>query len=359
MQNINDLRNEIDKIDDEILKKLNDRMEFVKKIGELKQTSGTSIYRPERERAILNRLESANSNILNKSAIEAIYLEIFAVSRNLEMPEKVAYLGPEGTYTHQAAESRFGAMSSYLPLASIEAVFAKLNHKEAKYGVVPIENNTEGAVGATLDCLGKFESVKIVAELYMDIHHSFASLCEDLKSIKKIYSHPQGYNQCRKFLDDHLLLSAEFIPTKSTAEAAKFASEDPSAAAICSKIAAKLYNVPILFETIEDNMANRTRFFILSDFKNERGTNNKTSVLAKTDNRPGGLADLLTAFRDEGINLTKLDNRPMKQRDFKTIFYIDFEGHIDDDNVQRAIEKAKSLGSEITWLGSYISGDAR
>ncbi|WP_169973479.1 MULTISPECIES: prephenate dehydratase [unclassified Campylobacter] len=359
MQNINDLREEIDKIDDDILKKLNERMSFVKKIGELKQTSGTSIYRPERERAILNRLESLSSNILNKSAIEAIYLEIFAVSRNLEMPEKVAYLGPEGTYTHQAAESRFGAMSAYLPLASIEAVFTKLKHKEAKYGVVPIENNTEGAVGATLDCLGRFENIKVVAELYMDIHHSFASVCENLKDIKKIYSHPQGYNQCRKFLDDHLLLSAEFIPTKSTAEAAKFASEDPNSAAICSKIAAKLYNVPILFETIEDNMANRTRFFILSDFKNERSTKNKTSILAKTDHRPGGLADLLTAFRDEGINLTRLESRPIKEREFKTVFYIDFEGHIDDENVQRAIDKATSFGDEIVWLGSYIPGDQR
>ncbi|MGP1485173.1 MAG: prephenate dehydratase [Campylobacter sp.] len=357
MLNIDDLRASIDKIDDEILKKLNDRMEFVKKIGELKQTSGNSIYRPERERAILNRLENLKSPYLNKAAIEAIYLEIFAVSRNLEMPQIVAYLGPEGTYTHQAAESRFGAMSSYLPLATIESVFTKLKHKEAKYGVVPIENNTEGAVGVTLDCLARFDDVRIVAELFIDIHHSFASNQENLKNIQKIYSHPQGYNQCRKFLEDHLLSVAEFIPTKSTAQAAKFASIEPNSAAICSKIAAKLYNVPILFETIEDNMANRTRFFILSDFKNAQSINNKTSILAKTDHRPGALADLLGIFRDEGINLTKLDNRPMKQRDFTTVFYIDFQGHIDDENVQRAIAKATACGSEITWLGSYVAGE--
>jgi chorismate mutase len=357
LQNINDLRNEIDKIDNEILQKLNTRMGFVKKIGELKQTSGMAIYRPERERAILSRLENTKSEYLNKAAIEAIYLEIFAVSRNLEMPQLVAYLGPEGTYTHQAAESRFGAMSAYLPLATIEAVFTKLKHKEAKYGVVPIENNTEGAVGVTLDCLARFSDVNIVAELFIDIHHSFASNCENLKDINKIYSHPQGYNQCRKFLEDHLLSNADFIPTKSTAEAAKFANKEPNSAAICSKIAAKLYNVPILFETIEDNMANRTRFFILSDFKNERSINNKTSILAKTDHRPGGLADLLGMFRDEGINLTKLDNRPMKQRDFQAVFYIDFEGHIDDENVQRVIIKAKSCGIKITWLGSYMAGE--
>ena len=357
MLNINDLRAQIDSIDDEILSRLNERMRYVKKIGELKQTGGTSIYRPERERAILNRLDGLKSDLLNKSAIEAIYLEIFAVSRNLEMPQLVVYLGPEGTYTRQAAESRFGAMSSYLPLATIEAVFAKLSHKEAKYGVVPIENNTEGAVGTTLDCLAKFSDVRIVAELYMDIHHSFASTRENLKDIKRIYSHPQGYNQCRKFLEDHFLTAAEFVPTKSTAQAAQLAGEDAESAAICSKIAAKIYNVPILFETIEDNMANRTRFFILSDFKNERAVRNKTSILARTDHRPGGLADLLGVFRDEGINLTKLDNRPIKQRDFKTVFYIDFEGHIDDENVQRAIAKAQSCGSDITWLGSYVAGE--
>ena len=206
MQELNELRKEIDSIDDLILNKLNERMKLVEQIGKLKQTTGTPIYRPERERAIINRLTSLSKDkALNKAAIEAIYLEIFAVSRNLEMPQKIVYLGPEGTYTHQAAQSRFGAMSAYLPLATIEAVFTKLAQKEAKYGVVPIENNTEGAVGATLDCLSKFDDIKIVAELYVDIHHSFVSINENLKEIKRIYSHPQGYNQCRKFLEDHLL----------------------------------------------------------------------------------------------------------------------------------------------------------
>ena len=210
-------------------------------------------------------------------------------------------------------------------------------------------------MGATLDCLGRFDSVKVVAEIYMDIHHIFASKCENLKDIKRIYSHPQGYNQCRKFLDDHMLSAVEFIPAKSTAQAAQLASSEPNSAAICSKIAAKLYGVPILFETIEDNAANRTRFFILSDFKNERAQRNKTSILAKTEHRPCGLVELLLAFRDEGINITKLESRPIKQREFKANFYIDFEGHIDDDNVQKAIQKAISYGHETAWLGSYVA----
>jgi chorismate mutase/prephenate dehydratase len=356
MTKIGELRKEIDKVDDEVLELLNRRMEFVKEIGALKHSSGAAIYRPEREKEILDRLKKRKSGFLKKSAIDAIYSEIFAVSRNIEFPEKIAFLGPEGTYSHQAAQSRFGAQGSYLALNSIEAVFQVLSHKEVKYGVVPIENNTEGAVGITLDCLAKFNDIKIVAELYMDIHHSFATFAEDIKDVKRIYSHPQGYNQCRQFLETHMLNSVEFIPTKSTAEAAKMASEDNRSAAICSYIAAKLYSVPTLFSKIEDNLANRTRFLILSDFKNQKGVKNKTSVLAKTQDKPGGLLSLLQIFNNAAINLTKLESRPTKGRDFKRVFYLDFEGHIDDDNVQEVLNKNGKI-YDIIWLGSYISED--
>ena len=354
MQGIDAYRKEIDYLDDQILKLLNERMEKVKEIGKLKQTTGTAIYRPEREKEILDRLKLLNKGALNSEAIDAIFLEVFAVSRNLEFPEKIVYLGPEGSYTHQVAESRFGAMGNYIGVSSIEAVFHILENGEAKYGVVPVENNTEGAVGTTLDCLGKFDS-KIVAEIYMDIHHSFATVCENLKDIKRIYSHPQGYNQCRKFLEEHMLLGIEFIPTKSTAEAAKKAIEDHESAAICSHIAAKLYNVPILFAKIEDNMANQTRFIILSDFKNKRGIHNKTSILAKTDDKPGGLVEFLQTFQAHKVNLTKIESRPTKERGFQSIFYMDFEGHIDDENIQRVLEENKDR-YDIKWLGSYICG---
>lgn len=354
MQGIEKYRKEIDLLDDQILKLLNERMEKVKEIGKLKHTTGTAIYRPEREKEILDRLKLLNKGALNSEAIDAIFLEVFAVSRNLEFPEKIVYLGPEGSYTHQVAESRFGAMGNYIGVSSIEAVFHILENGEAKYGVVPVENNTEGAVGTTLDCLGKFDS-KIVAEIYMDIHHSFATVCENLKDIKRIYSHPQGYNQCRKFLEEHMLLGIEFIPTKSTAEAAKKAIEDHESAAICSHIAAKLYNVPILFAKIEDNMANQTRFIILSDFKNKRGIHNKTSILAKTDDKPGGLVEFLQTFQSQKVNLTKIESRPTKERGFQSIFYMDFEGHIDDENIQRVLEENKDR-YDIKWLGSYICG---
>lgn len=353
MQNLDELRIKIDAVDDKILTLLNERMTYVKSIGELKKNSGGTIYRPERERAILNRLKNLNQGLLDQNAIEAIYQEIFAVSRNLEMPQNIAYFGPEGTYTHQAARSRFGAMSRYTALATIEDVFKVLSNKEANYGVVPIENNTEGAVGITLDCLGKYTELKIFGEIYMDIHHSFVGMNENLKEIKRIYSHPQGYNQCRKFLESHNLSQIEFVPSKSTASAAYLASQDYKSAAICSKIAAKLYNVPILFNKIEDNLANRTRFLILSDIKNPKMPNCKTSILAHTAHKPGGLSDLLEQFKKENINITKLESRPIKTKEFMHSFYIDFEGHIDDENVKRILKNT----NEIIWLGSYLCGE--
>lgn len=353
MSNLDELRNKIDAVDDAILELLNERMNYVKTIGELKQQSGGTIYRPERERAIINRLKNANLGLLNQNAIEAIYQEIFAVSRNLEMPQSVAYLGPEGTYAHQAARQRFGAMSRYISLATIEDVFKELCNKESKYGVVPIENNTEGAVGITLDCLGKYTELKIFGEIFMDIHHSFVSINENLKEITRIYSHPQGYNQCRRFLESHELSAVEFVPSKSTANAAYLASQDEHSAAICSKIAAKLYNVPVLFDKIEDNAANKTRFLILSDIKNPKMPECKSSILVHTAHKPGGLSTLLEEFRKENINLTKLESRPVKSKDFLHSFYIDFEGHIDDENVQRALSRA----DKFIWLGSYLSGE--
>ncbi|WP_456480134.1 prephenate dehydratase [Nautilia sp.] len=346
-----ELRKKIDIIDDELLRLLNRRMEIVRKVGELKNTSNSPVYRPEREKEIIKRLTKLSKEeggILGYDEIEAIFLEIFAVSRTLERKERIAFLGPVGTYTHQAAEHRFGANAKYLPLLNIEAVFKAVANKEAKYGVVPIENNTEGVVGVTLDSLKKYD-VKIVSEICMDIHHSFASFQNDVKNIKRIYSHPQGYNQCLNFLETHSLLDVEFIPTESTAKAAQLAAEDQESGAICSKIAAKLYNVPLLFEKIEDNLANRTRFIIISDFKTERSGNDKTSVIAKTSHRSGALFELLKKFKEKEINLLKIESRPNKDDTFNTWFYIDFEGHIDDENVKEIIESQDML-----WLGSYL-----
>jgi chorismate mutase/prephenate dehydratase len=358
MKTLDDCRVAIDTIDDEILELLNKRMKVVERVGEIKSESGGAIYRPEREKEIVQRLTQNSikqGGLLNTSAIEAIFLEVFAVSRNLELPERIAYLGPEGSFTHQAAESRFGAMSDYLSLGSIHSVFKTLEAKRAKFGVVPIENSRDGIVGETLDLLAK-SSVKIVAELYMPIHMSFATKAIKLENITKIYSKDKGFGQCREFLQEHGLENIEHIPVESTAKAAILATEDENAAAICSHIAAKLYSIPTMFDDIEDDIGSQTRFVILSDFKNAVSEDDKTSILVRLKDaiKAGSLVHFLQDFDEENINLSKIESRPSKDEGgFGYWFYIDFYGHIDDDKIQKVLSKHDG---EVTWLGSYSSG---
>ena len=359
MKTLDDCRVAIDEIDNEILELLNKRMKVVEKVGEIKHDVGGAIYRPEREKAIIQRLSKLSEDsdgLLNQSAIEAIFLEVFAVSRNLELPERIAYLGPVGSFTHQAAESRFGAMSDYLSLGSIHSVFKTLEASRAKFGVVPIENSRDGIVGETLDLLSK-SSVKIVAELYMPIHMSFATKAVKLEDITKIYSKDKGFGQCREFLSEHNLVNIEQIPVESTAKAAILAAEDPNAAAICSHIAAKLYGVPTMFENIEDEHDSATRFVILSDFKNGHSEHDKTSILVKLHDaqEAGSLVHFLQDFDEENMNLSKIESRPSKDKSgFGYWFYIDFFGHIDDKAIQRVLSKHDG---EVTWLGSYVKGE--
>ncbi|MCK9373526.1 MAG: prephenate dehydratase [Sulfuricurvum sp.] len=359
MNTLEECRARIDEIDNEVMVLLNRRMEVVRRVGEIKHESNTAIYRPEREKAIIDRLSGISEStggLLNRQAIEAVFLEIFAVARNLELPERIAYLGPEGSFTHQAAESRFGAMSDYLSLGSIEAVFKTLEAGRAKFGVVPIENSRDGVVGETLDLLGK-SGVKIVAELYMPIHMAFATKAGKIQEIKRIYSKDKGFGQCRDFLQEHGLESIEHIPVESTAKAAILAAKDPEAAAICSHIAAKLYGVPTLFENIEDTHNNATRFFILSDFKNAPSGDDKTSILVrlKDAQKAGALVSFLEDFNNAEVNLSKIESRPSRDNDgFGYWFFMDFFGHIDEPKVDNIIQKH---ADEVTWLGSYVKGE--
>ena len=359
MKTLDECREAIDKLDNEMLELLNTRMKVVERVGEIKHSTGGAIYRPEREKAIIERLtklSKESGGLLNENAIEAIYLEIFAVARNLELPERIAYLGPEGSFTHQAAESRFGAMSDYLSLNSIHAVFKTLETKRAKFGVVPIENSRDGIVGETLDLLAK-SPMKIVAELYMPIHMSFVTKAKRLEDIKKVYSKDKGFGQCRDFLLEHGFINVEQIPVESTAKAAILAAADASSAAICSHIAAKLYGIPTYFENIEDAVDNTTRFVILSDFKNGVSGLDKTSILVRLKDavEAGALVHFLQDFDEENINLSKIESRPSKDKGgFGYWFYIDFYGHIDEPRVQKVLEKHTD---EVTWLGSYVKGE--
>ena len=352
---LNDLRKKIDQIDSRLLELLNERMEVVRQVGELKRSTNAIIYRPEREKAILDRLKRLSKGMLNEQAIEAIFLEIFAVSRNLELPERIAYLGPSGSFSHQAAESRFGGMSEYMSIASIRAIFDTVGSGMARFGVVPIENNQEGMVPETADCLARYD-VHIVAELPMAIHFAFASKTDHFQQITKIYSKDIAFRQCRDFIDNVVTNpEVELVPVDSTSKAAKLAFQEEGSAAICSHIAAQDHHLPILFENIEDSGDNQTRFFIISkDFVNQPSGKDKTSILAKLEhsNEPGALASFLQAFDQEEINLTKIESRPAKRgRSFQYWFFIDFEGHYHDEKVQQVLSDYKK---QIKWLGSYV-----
>lgn len=349
--NLAHFRTEIDKIDDTLLELLEKRMEIVKRIGKEKIQNNAPIYRPEREKEIIDRLCAKNPAMLDRAAIEAIFLEIFAVSRNLELPERVAYLGPLGSYTHQAAESRFGAMCEYFSHNTITQAIKSVENHRASYAVVPIENNQNGIVGETLDLL-KNTDLKIVAEVYMPIHHCFATLAQNIEEVEIIYSKDIAFGQCVSFLNEHSLDHIQRIPVDSTARAAQLVAENPKCAAICSHIAAKLYKVPVLFENIEENAENTTRFIIISNFKNQRCGRDKTSLfanLANTD-KPGALHCLLSDIKELNINMTSIQSRPANG-DFSYCFFIDIDGHREDANIE---ELFKRYPNALKWLGSYL-----
>ncbi|MGR3809802.1 prephenate dehydratase [Jiulongibacter sp. NS-SX5] len=353
--NLDDLRKGIDNIDSQLLKLLNERMDLVKKVGDLKRVTKTVIYRPEREKEIIGRLSKESSGILDSKAIEAIFLEIFATARNIELPEKVAYLGPEGSFTHQAAESRFGALSEYIMLPSIKSVFEAVDTERTRFGVIPIENNQAGIVYETIDLLNEMD-VSIVAELKLPIHFAFASVADQLTDIKRIYSKDIAFRQCRGFLNKYFeQQELEEIQVESTSKAARLAFEDPESAAICSEIAAKLFGLPMVFQNIEDNSNNRTRFFILAkQFENQKSGDDKTTMIARlphTEN-PGVLADFLNDFKDQGINITKIESRPYKgSEEFNFWFFLEASGHQNDDNMSEVISKHQQ---HIKVLGSYV-----
>src|SRR5690606_1188120 len=349
------IREKIDAIDDELLVLLNKRMELVREVGLLKQAERSVIYRPEREKEILERLISNNKGLLTPPAIEAIFLEIFSVSRNLELPQRVAFLGPEGSFTHQAAESRFGGMGEYLVLPTIRSVFDSVETGRAAFGVVPIENNQEGIVPETVDLLREKE-LMIAAEIYLSIHFTLVSKCDSVKDIKKIFSKDIAFRQCSTFLREYFDANeVELVPVDSTSKAAKMAAEEENSAAICSSISAKLMNLPVLFDNIENSDQNRTRFLILGkDFINQPSDNDKTTIIANLPhtNTPGVLYRFLKAFNDRGINLTKIESRPTRNgSDFRFWFFVEFEGSRYDPPNAEIMDKHQG---DLIWLGSYV-----
>jgi chorismate mutase/prephenate dehydratase len=259
----------------------------------------------------------------------------------------VAYLGPEASFTHQAAESKFGAMSAYLPMSSIQGIFREVKRGTAKFGVIPIENSSNGIVSDTINCLDEYD-LKIIAEVCIDVHLAFATVNDDITKITKIYSKDIAFGQCRKFLQDLGLDEIEHIPVESTVKAAKLALKDETAAALCPAVAAKLNSLPIRFNNVEDDTNNRTRFFIISDFENASSGNDKTSLLVRLSNTPGSLVDFLNDFETAKVNLTKIKSHIVEG---ESLFFIEFNGHKDDAHIKPILEKHQD---EIKILGSYV-----
>ncbi len=347
---LNDLRRDIDAIDIRLIDLYNERMRYVQQVGDLKKQAGTPIYRPEREQEILERLKAYNRDsdgMLSDDAIAALFQELFAVARNFELPEQIAFLGPDASFTHQAAENKFGALSRYIPIGSIKGVFREVARGQAKFGVVPIENSFNGIVSDTISCLSDY-NLKIVAEVMIDIHHVLATKAENIKQIKRLYSKDIAFGQCRQFLEDFGLDEIEQIPVESTAKAALLATQDPSAAAICAEVASKMYHLPILYNNIEDQGDNRTRFFVISDFENAPSGNDKTTILVRLPNRPGALVEFLLDFKEAQIDLTKIKSHIVEG---VSIFFIEFDGHKADEKIKRIFDKHTD---SIKFLGSYV-----
>ncbi len=349
---LSSIRKKIDEIDEQILLLLHKRVELVKKVKEFKKNQKT-IYRPGREKKILEKVLKYNKGIFPEKSLLNIYNEILSASRKLQMPLKIGFLGPYATFSHAAAKKKFGSESIFIPLNSIRDVFTELENEQIDYGVVPIENSNEGVVGYTLDMLIEFNHI-ILSEVYIEISHSLVSKENDIKKIKTLFCHPQSKAQCKTFIENNLK-KVQIIEVSSTAEAAKRASKRKQTGALCSKIAAQVYGLNILAENIDDNPSNYTRFLVIGKIpvEFEKDIPYKTSIVCGVKDKPGALFSLLKPFKDCNINLTKIESRPTKRKAWEYIFFIDFEGKLDDVNVKKAMKKIQEITTYYKYLGSY------
>ena len=350
-EKIKTLRQKIEAFDEEILRLLNERAKVVQELGKAKEKMKMDPYDPQREEEILQRLRLRNSGPFPEGAIAPVFREIISACRSLETALTVAYLGPPATYSHLACVKHFGSTVLASATGSIQEVFEAVEKKKATFGVVPIENSTEGAVDQTLDLLTDSD-VKISGEIFLRISHDLLSQTGSAGDIHKIYSHPQALGQCRQWLKQHFP-QVPLVETASTAKAAQIASEDRNAAAIATSQAGQLYRLKSNASQIEDYSQNHTRFLILHCQNRGRTGRDKTSILFSIPHTPGSLAQILEVFSEKGVNLTKIESRPMKGRLWEYIFFVDCEGHIEDPQLDDAMTELKQKVLFMKLLGSY------
>jgi len=348
---IEELRTKIDRIDDQIVALLNERSRVVLDVGRLKSGKNMEFHVPGRERQIYERLTSANPGPFPNDALKSVYREVISACLSLESPMKVAFLGPKATFSHLATMQQFGLSAELVPLKSIPSVFEEVEKGKALYGVVPVENSTEGVISHTLDMFVD-SNLKITAEILLEVHHDLLSRTGRIEDIKKIYSHVQPLAQCRNWLEGNLP-GIPAVDVASTAVAAQIVSEDYTAAAIASELAASLYDLKVVRSRIEDQVNNFTRFLVISRKGCERSGNDKTSVLFSVKDEPGILFRMLEPFAKRDINLSKIESRPFKKKAWEYIFFLDLFGHVSDPAVAEALEELKSCCQFLKILGSY------
>lgn len=347
-------RKKIDQVDEKIIELLNQRARLAQEIGSAKNLRNEEVYVPSREKSILQRVSRLNQGPLTKQSIISIYREILSASRSVEAPIKVAYLGPEATFTHMAARERFGLSSSFIPAGSIAEVFQDVGQGRADYGVVPIENSTEGVVAHTLDMLVEANGA-ICAEVFLEIHHNLLSRSGRPEQIQRIVSHPQALAQCRGWLTSHY----SKIPTAevtSTAQAAQMAAQDSSLAAVASFLAKEIYGLEIVEENIEDQTNNITRFFVIGNQLSPPSGDDKTSLVFSVKDEVGILHRMLDPFAKNKVNLTKIESRPLKKKAWEYLFFLDFNGHREEPKVQMALKQLEKKCIFVKVLGSYPGG---
>jgi chorismate mutase/prephenate dehydratase len=347
---LDELRGRIDEIDERILELLAERADVAAEVGNLKEAEDAPIYAPDREALLLRELSRRSPGRLEADTVQAVFREIISACRGLQRVPSVAFLGPEHTFTHLAARKRFGHRATTEPCASIADVFETVRRGQADFGVVPIQNSTEGVVGQTLDCLLD-TSLRICAEVYVQINHYLAST-GDLEEIRQVRSHPQVLAQCRRWLRE-MLPGAEQVATASSSAAAADVADDPCVAAICTREAAEAHGLTVLAEQIEDMPDNRTRFFIVGDLDVPPTGVDKTSLVFTTPHRAGALHRALGAFADHAINLTLIQSRPARRRLWEYVFFVDFECHRSDEGPIAALEQLRDYCPLLKILGSY------
>lgn len=352
-QALSGVRADIDRIDGELLRLLNERARCAQRVGEIKAEFGDAgfIYRPEREAQVLRRLQETNPVPLPNDNITFFFREVMSACLSLEQPLGVAFLGPLGTFSESAATKHFGHAARLLPQHSIDDVFREVEAGHAHYAVVPVENSTEGAVGRTMDLL-LGSPLKICGEVVLRIHQNLLSKELELGTIKKVYSHAQSLAQCHEWLN-RMLPGAQRISVGSNAQAAQKAAEEPGTAAIAGEAAAARYNLPRLAENIEDEPNNTTRFLVMGRQDAGLSGRDKTSLIMSAPNRTGSLHDLLLPFTEAGVSMTRLESRPARHALWEYVFYVDIDGHRDTPAVKAALDLLATRAAYLKVLGSY------